>query len=266
MLIHSEQQLEMPRFTSTLRAFSKVSQQQRMVDADAEKRTLRKRLHQLALLAEQGGATSTAAPTSALTWQDVLQKLAADHKQVRLFVALWPGLFQLNSCLLFHRKEGSAKLKPLLDKLRNTVAKQFLNEDFNDATLLNEAAFYLLDKFYEFKATNYNYSAPQGSHFQNLDKLSKTLRQKFGPFQRNLFDNCKELMEAIFGQIEAASKSELLDQMFGKYEQVGARPQTETLFGQNIQFYSFYEKNRSGDVTGGVDSEEVSVAVWEYAP
>ncbi len=83
MRIHSEQQLEMPRFTSTLRAFSKVSQQQRMVDADAEKRTLRKRLHQLALLAEQSGAT--AAPTSALTWQDVLQKLAADHKQVSLF-------------------------------------------------------------------------------------------------------------------------------------------------------------------------------------
>ncbi len=79
MHIHHEEQLEMPRFTSTLRAFSKVSQKQIMVDVDLEKRNLRKRIQQLN---ENSLASSSTVSTIVWAWSDVLQKLTANDNQV----------------------------------------------------------------------------------------------------------------------------------------------------------------------------------------
>ena len=135
--------------------------------------------------------------------------------------------------------QKSTKLKPLLETLRTKIAKQFLNEDFNDSSLLNDASMYLFEKFWEFRSTNSNQS-----NFQNLDKLMKKLREKFGQFQRNLFDQCKELMEQLFNEITNLNKQNQLNDLFSRdYIQLLDSQATSVnkYFGENIKFYSFYE-------------------------
>ena len=93
-----------------------------------------------------------------------------------------------------------SKLKVSLDKLKLNIAKQFLNEDFNEPALLNEAAFFIFCTFYDYRACdNVGLS---NSNFQHVDKLMKKLREKFGQFARNLFDSCKEVMETIYNDLK----------------------------------------------------------------
>lgn len=237
------EQLEMPRFTGTLRAFSSVSQKYQEVDPDVDRQIIRKRAQQkqAALLVTEPGQHTTvknpqADAVKSFTWNDVILKLTAN-------------------------KKDSAKLKTLLDKLRNDLSRKFLNEDFNDASLLNDAALYLLDKFYEFQATEYNYNS-SASHFRHLDKLNKALRQKFGPYERNMFEKCKDLMEDLFDEIEILRKQPLLDDLFAKYDglpqaEVVAKAVLNKQFGDNVQFYSFYDSElvNSADVEEDSDAE-----------
>ena len=221
------EQLEMTRFTGTLRAFSSVSKKYQEVDPEFDRKIIQKRVQQAALLAQQTSTNTSSAKgppadTKSSTWNDVILKLTANKKE-------------------------SAKLKALLDKLRNDIARKFLNEDFNDASLLNDAAFYLLDKFYEFQATEYNHNS-SASHFKGVDKLNKALRQKFGPYERNMFDKCKELMEDLFDEVDLLRKQRMLDDLFAKYDGLSqsegaSKSAVSTQFGDNVQFYSFYENN-----------------------
>ncbi len=67
-------------------------------------------------------------------------------------------------------------------------------------------------------------------------------------------------METIFEEVEVSGKSELFDDIFGKYEALEDKQSSskETLFGQNIQFYSFYDKDSWKEIVSGIISEEVS--------
>lgn len=199
-----QEHLELPRFSSNLRAFSSISEQQEDFDNNHDKKLVNKR-KQLALNQEKQ-----------LKWDDVVLKLAPSNTL-----------------------QKSTKLKPLLETLRTKIAKQFLNEDFNDSSLLNDASMYLFEKFWEFRSTNSNQS-----NFQNLDKLMKKLREKFGQFQRNLFDQCKELMEQLFNEITNLNKQNQLNDLFSRdYIQLLDSQATSVnkYFGENIKFYSFYE-------------------------
>lgn len=233
------EQLEMPRFTGTLRAFSSVSQKYQEVDPDVDRQIIRKRAQQkqqaAQLTSESQDTTSKhqQADVKSFTWNDVILKLTAN-------------------------KKDSAKLKTLLDKLRNDLSRKFLNEDFNDPSLLNDAALYLLEKFYEFQATEYNYNS-SASHFRHLDKLNKALRQKFGPYERNMFEKCKDLMEDLFDEIEMLRKQPLLDDLFAKYDglpqaEVVAKAVLNKQFGNNIEFYSFYDSELVNNEAVGEDS------------
>lgn len=233
----------MPRFTGTLRAFSSVSQKYQEVDPDVDRQIIRKRAQQkqAAHLATESQDTTVknqqADAVKSFTWNDVILKLTAN-------------------------KKDSAKLKALLDKLRNDLSRKFLNEDFNDASLLNDAALYLLDKFYEFQATEYNYNS-SASHFRHLDKLNKALRQKFGPYERNMFEKCKDLMEDLFDEIEMLRKQPLLDDLFAKYDglpqaEVVAKAVLNKQFGDNVQFYSFYDSEIVNSEAVGADSDAES--------
>lgn len=128
---------------------------------------------------------------------------------------------------------------------------------------MNDSAFYLLEKFYEFKSSSYS----QTSHFNNLDKLNKILKQKFGPYQRKLFEICKDLMENLFTEINNANKEAILDDIYAKYEidenksTKGNNRSSEKIFGENIKFYSFYENKILSDGIPNSDEsdpEEVS--------
>ncbi len=204
-----EEHLDLPRFSSNLRAFSTISDQlEEESDLNHEKKLINKR-KQLIQNKEKK-----------ISWDNVLHKLTPTNTI-----------------------QKTAKLKAHLDKLRTTLAKQFLNEDFNDTALLNEAALFLLENFYEFRNT----VGSGQSNFQNLDKLSKKLREKFGQFPRNVFDNCKDLMEHIFNEVNSLNKQSQLNDLFAhnyvdllenhacKIESADTK-----YFGDNIKFYSFY--------------------------
>ena len=204
-----EEHLDLPRFTSNLRAFSSISDQlEEESDLNHEKKLTNKR-KQLVQNKEKK-----------VSWDDVLLKLTPTNTI-----------------------QKSSKLKTHLDKLKNTLAKQFLNEDFNDTAILNEAALFLLEKFWEFKST----AGSGQSNFQNLDKLSKKLREKFGQFQRNIFDTCKDLMEQIFNEVNSLNKQNQLNDLFShNYVDLldnhacSLAAANANYFGDNIKFYSFY--------------------------
>jgi hypothetical protein len=149
-----EEQFELPRFTSTLRAFSSVSKQQEQLDEEHDRNLIKKRIKQMMLTDEH---LLTISKNEPVTWTNLLNKLMPNVKDQKYL-----------------------KLKSLLDKLRNTFAKEFLNEDFNDAIVLNEAACMLLELFYEFKSDKLLNATAQTSRFQNIEKLNKKLREKFG--------------------------------------------------------------------------------------
>lgn len=220
-----EEQLQLPRLTGTLRAFSSVSKRYEELDSAAEKNLIIKKRKQV-------DSNSQADDLVELNWPTLVAKLipvASDAKY--------------------------SKLKSLLDKLRTNIAKQFLNEDFNDATLLNEASLYLVESFYD----HFN---PSQLNFLNSDKLAKKLKEKFGQFQRNLFDQCRDLFESLFGEIANLDRLACLNDLFkGKKVKVldEAPIQVGSYFGENIKFYSFYDddkfKNTMGIYTSGEESE-----------
>ena len=218
------EQLEMPRFTSTLRAFSSICKRPEQWDPDAENKIIRQRV------SLQVNAHERESARAAASWPSLVAKLMPSLNEPKV-----------------------AKLKSLLDKLRSTCAKQFLNEDFNEATVLNEAALFLVEKFYEFRVSTASFQT--SSRFKNLDKLNKKLREKFGPFQRNLFDACKELMESLFAEIELLNKQEILDDLFSDKTELLQPAETQTVektkyFGENINVYSFYEHIDESDESG----------------
>ena len=122
---------------------------------------------------------------------------------------------------------------------------------------MNDSAFYLLEKFYEFKSNSYS----QASHFHNLDKLNKVLKQKFGPYQRKLFEICKELMESLFTEINNVDRDAILDDIYAKYDELDENKSKQTtqskLFGENIKFYSFYENKILSDGIQNSDESDV---------
>lgn len=225
--------LELPRFTSNLRAYSSISDQQDDNTSETvnNKKIIKKRKQ---LIENQEKQT---------TWEDVLLKLVPNNTS-----------------------QKTIKLKSHLDKLRTNLAKQFLNEDFNDAILLNEASLFLLEKFWEFKNPD---AGTNQSNFQNLDKLNKKLREKFGQYARNLFDQCKDLMEQIFNEINNLNKQNDLNDLFSmNYVQLlttkssSLETPNSKYFGENIKFYSFYEdkikklKNFEAEFSSSLDTDD----------
>ena len=76
-----DEQLEMPRFTGTLRAFSNISQKQIETDPDQEKKAILKRIHQATQLEEkQHSLNSSIKSEISYTWSDVVQKLTSNLK------------------------------------------------------------------------------------------------------------------------------------------------------------------------------------------
>lgn len=174
----------MPRLTGTIRAFSKVSRKYEELSENAEKNILKKRRER-----EKAAATTTTTTStiSNLSWPNLVDKLIPEKTNQKF-----------------------AKLKSLLEKLKSNTAKQLLNEDFNDASLLNEAALFIFETFYDHR----NRSAAASSHFESFDKISKKLKEKFGQFQRNLFDECRDLMENVFSEIDASNKIFVVEDFF----------------------------------------------------
>lgn len=229
--MYIDEQLQLPRLTGTLRAFSKVSKRYEELDPALEKNLIKKRKEQL--LNKTDSSTNFV-----FTWQNVTTKLIPNPSDSKF-----------------------SKLKSFLDKLRTSIAKQFLNEDFNDSSLLNEASLFILESFYDFR----NMTGAGNSNFQNIDKLSKRLKERFGQFQRNLFDTCRDLMETIFNELIYLNRINLLDEVFSsrKVEVVDSNSReseksTEHYFGENIKLYSFYEdKLNNQELTDeGIDSSE----------
>ena len=183
-----EEQLELPRLTGTLRAFSDVSKKYMSLDAATERALMRRRRE-----LDQSLTTAAEPARKKADWQAVCMKLVPDRTDAKL-----------------------AKLRALLDRLRTGVAKQLLNEDFNDARLLDEAALFILELFYEHCSSTAVYSG-SASNFQGLDKASKRLKERFGQFQRNLFDSCKELMESLFTELHTLGLTQLLDELFDRH-------------------------------------------------
>jgi len=225
--------LELPRFTSNLRAYSSISDQQDDNTSETvnNKKIIKKRKQ---LIENQEKQT---------TWEDVLLKLVPNNTS-----------------------QKTIKLKSHLDKLRTNLAKQFLNEDFNDAILLNEASLFLLEKFWEFKNPD---AGTNQSNFLNLDKLNKKLREKFGQYARNLFDQCKDLMEHLFNEINSLNKQNDLNDLFSmNYVQLlttkssSLETPNSKYFGENIKFYSFYEdkikklKNFEAEFSSSLDTDD----------
>ncbi|CAF0861832.1 unnamed protein product [Brachionus calyciflorus] len=210
--MYLEDQLQLPRLTGTLRAFSKVCKKYEEIDPLIEKELIKKRRQQL---------LNPNNPTQIefnFTWPSVQTKLIPNPSDSKY-----------------------SKLKSFLEKLKSNISKQFLNEDFNDNTILNESSLFILELFYDFQ----NKSGVGNSNFQNLDKISKRLRDKFGQFQRNLFENCRDLMECIFNELIYINRINLLDEIFAnrKIEIEPDQNTSDILFGQQIKFYSFYEQN-----------------------
>lgn len=76
-----DEQLEMPRFTGTLRAFSNISQKQIESDPDQDKKMIKKRIQQLAQIEEyQHSLNSSIKSDVSYSWPDVVQKLTSNLK------------------------------------------------------------------------------------------------------------------------------------------------------------------------------------------
>ena len=231
-----EDQMELPRLSSTLRAFSAVAKKSEPRDAELERKLLQKRRRQLL---ETGlESTGVASEVNSVSWADLVMRLVPSSTDAKF-----------------------SKLKAHLDKMRNTIAKQFLNEDFNDSSALNEAALFILEKFYENRNPN------QSGKFLNLDKVSKKMRERFGQFQRNLFDSCKECLEAVFAELSYLNRLVILDNAFAKQERelIGATPiqAQQKYFGENIGFYSFYDDKVLGNGAENSSEESDEVASEE---
>ena len=149
-----EESLNLPRLTGTLRAFSKVSKKFLDPDPEQDRKLIRKRKEQRLKQQEFGNqqADSSKEPTAPpLSWDTLVLKLVPNLNETKY-----------------------SKLKVSLDKLKLNIAKQFLNEDFNEPALLNEAAFFIFCTFYDYRACdNVGLS---NSNFQHVDKLMKKLR------------------------------------------------------------------------------------------
>ena len=250
-----EEQLDLPRLTGTLRAFSNVSKKYTSLDPATERNLIRKRRElELALSSAEAAVDNDSSISSSVKGSE--NKVSVD----------WADLTMK---LVPNRADRKyEKLKALLDKLRVNVAKQLLNEDFNDARILNEAAMSIMQLFYEHYDTSATLAATS-SHFQNLDKLSKKLKEKFGQFQRNLFDHCREVMEAVFSELGQLEQITFLDEIFGSSRIELVRRQSSSMdsshltykqssiFGENIKFYSIYEKKLLVKASSG-DDEDLS--------
>lgn len=220
-----EDQLELPRLSSTLRAFSAVTKRTEPRDPELERKILEKRRRQL-----REPQSNNACESVAVSWTDLVLRLVPNSSDAKF-----------------------SKLKTYLDKLRNTIAKQFINEDFNDSSVLNEAALFIMEKFYENRNPN------QQGKFINLDKVNKKMRERFGQFQRNLFDSCRDCLEAVFNELSYLNRLVVLETTLGKQERelLESTPMTiqPKYFGENIGFYSFYEDKVLGN-NGEKSTEE----------
>jgi activating signal cointegrator complex subunit 3 len=211
-----EETLELPRLTGTLRTYSSLSKKFNDFDLDIDKTLLKKRKE---LIANKNIAlSSTLLPNNNINWTNLVSKLIPNINDIKY-----------------------SKLKSYLDKLRLSISKQFLNEDFNDSAILNEASLFIIESFYEFRNIN-NHSS--SSNFQNIDKIIKKLKEKFGQFPRNTFDACKELMESIFSELTNLNRLDILNETFLKRtitDESSSFVISETYFGENIKFSSFYD-------------------------
>lgn len=229
-----EESLNLPRLTSTLRAFSKVSKKFVDPDPEQERKLIKKRKEQLLKQQEFGQNHDT---REALTWDNLMLKLVPSLNETKY-----------------------SKLKISLDKLKLNIAKQFLNEDFNDLALLNEASLFIFCTFYDHRNCDNSMS---NSNFQNSDKIMKKLREKFGQFARNLFDNCKEVMEIIYNDLKNSNRMFLLDEMLASRhieiltaEEVESKSgDGDSYFGENIKFISFYDK-----LIGGQNAQNIELS------
>ena len=217
MVYEETQHFQLPRLTGTLRAFSKVSKKFVEPDFEQEKLLIKKRKEELQKQRDFGEKSDS---KSVLSWENLVLKLV-------------PNL----------NDSKHSKLKMSLDKLKLNIVKQFLNEDFNDITLLNEASLFVFEVFYD----NRNYdNHMSNSNFQNNDKIMKKLREKFGQFARHLFDNCKELMETIYNDLKNSNRINLLDELLSsRHFEILTADDVETdgsYFGENLKFISFYDK------------------------
>ena len=233
----NEESLNLPRLTSTLRAFSKVSKKFVDPDPEQERKLIKIRKEQLLKQQEFGRTHDT---KEALTWDNLMLKLVPSLNEAKY-----------------------SKLKISLDKLKLSIAKQFLNEDFNDIGLLNEASLFIFCTFYDHRNRDNGLS---NSNFQNSDKLMKKLREKFGQFARNLFDNCKEVMETIYNDLKNSNRMFLLDEMLASRhieiltaEEIESNSRgDDSYFGENIKFISFYDKLIDGQNSQNVINQELS--------
>jgi activating signal cointegrator complex subunit 3 len=223
--MYLDDQLQLPRLTGTVRAFSNVSKKfEDVEDSNIQKRLLEKRKQQQKI---RGNTDQQLTSVKEFGWQALMSKLVPNYNDQKLL-----------------------KLKNLLEKLRNSIGKQLLNEDFNDSSLLNDAAYFIMYTFYQHLNAD---STASSSNFHNLDKLSKKLKDRFGQFPRNVFDNCKETMENIFDELNSLRRNDLIDEFFNSqnFELIksdavrasGAQTSSneEEYFGQHIKFISYYE-------------------------
>lgn len=181
-----EQTKSLPRLTGTLRAFSRVSPRYDELSAHAESNLMKRRREQL-LGAQSTAGSRTTSTNANRTWSNLVDALVSEKNNTKF-----------------------GKLKTLLDKLRMNMSKQFLNEDFNDAGLLNEASMFIFESFYDHRSR----SLASNSHFEGLDKLNKKLKEKFGQFQKNLFDQTRDLVEQIFTEIDSLDRMSVLNEFF----------------------------------------------------
>jgi hypothetical protein len=248
-----EESLNLPRLTGTLRAFSKVSKKFVDPDPEQDRKLIRKRKEQRLKQQEFGNQQADSSKeTAPLSWDTLMLKLVPNLNETKY-----------------------SKLKVSLDKLKLNIAKQFLNEDFNEHALLNEAAFFIFCTFYDYRASdNVGLS---NSNFQHIDKLMKKLREKFGQFARNLFDSCKEVMETIYNDLKNTQRMFLLDEMLASRhieiltaEDVESAHKFdggsggESYFGENIKFISFYDKlgqqQNKADAANDNDDDDESMS------
>ena len=235
--MHIEEHLQLPRLTSTLRAFSKVSKKFTESDPDLDKKSIKKRKEQLNKQKELGTSNAGDSSKEALSWEHLTRKLVPTLGDAKF-----------------------AKLKTSLDKIKLTIAKQFLNEDFNDQAVLNEASIFIFEVFYDFRNSD---NAMSNSNFQHADKIMKKLREKFGQFARNLFDTCKEVMETVYNELKNSNRIHLLDELLGSRHiaivgaEENAKSDDDSYFGENIKFVSFYDKLGKPDtVSRALSSDE----------
>lgn len=213
-----EDSYELPRLTSTLRAFSNVSKKYDY-DPELDRKLIQKRKEQQ----ERAKNPNLQSDEDELIkWENVITKLMPNPNDPKF-----------------------SKLKTSLDKLRLNLVKQYLNEDFNDNAVLNEAALFVMRTFYDHRNLDDGIS---NSNFQSVDKITKKLKEKFGQFVRNLFDDTKNLMETVFNELKNLKKYTLLDDIFGikNFEIISKLPdQTSDLddsyFGESLKFLSFYD-------------------------